>query len=207
MKLLLFLKQYEGDGKMYQIEHLFPEMSVNELKSILNELTDEQLIIFTGRESRNLSFLVEKNILIGESKVTESPLNKIINDTEPAKFKAKLTFKGVKYLKEEIEMKESGKYNINVSGEGTNNTFVIESKKVTVNNKPEFKNKIDKIIDALNSDQSINNELRQTAISDFIKARETLEEKGNMTKIMEKISQHGSEISSIGSLVLQLLGG
>ena len=208
MKLLLHLKQYEGDGKMHQIEQLFPEMSTSEKSNIFKELSEENFIVLNGREPRYHSHIIEINQLTRESKVTASPMNEIINKTEPEKYTAKLTFKGAKYLKEEIEMQDKGKYNINVSGEGANNTFVIESSNVRIENKPEFKNRIDNIIDILKSDNSINNELKQQAISDFQNAKTEIEEKGKLPeKIMKGILQYGSEISSIGSLVLQLLGG
>lgn len=208
MKLLLYLKQFEGDGKMHEIESLFPKLSLTEKKNIFKELEEEKLITLSGREPRYYSHTIEKNILTNETQITESPFNKMIDESEPEMFKAKLTFKGAKYLKEEIEMKESGKYNINVSGEATNNTFVIESNKTTINNKPEFKNKIDKIIEVLKSDQSISSELRQTAISDFETAKESVGKTGKLPeKITKGILQHGSEISSIASLVLQVMSG
>lgn len=208
MKILLYLKQYEGDGKMHEIEHLFPEMTTSEQSNIFKELAEENLIVLKGREPRYYSHIIDINRLTGESKITESPMNEIIDKTEPEKFTAKLTFKGAKYLKEEIEMQDKGKYNINVSGEGANNTFVIESNNVRIDNKPEFKNRIDKIIDVLKSDNSIQSELKQQAISDFQNAKNEIGENGKLPKkIMDNILQYGSEISSIGSLVLQLLGG
>ena len=207
MKLLLHLKQYEGDGKMHEIEHLFPDMTMSEKSNIFKELAEEKFIVLKGREPRFYSHIIDINQETGESKITESPMNEIIDKTEPEKFTAKLTFKGAKYLKEEIEMQDKGKYNINVSGEGANNTFVIESSNVKINNKPEFKNQIDQIIDVLKSDNSISNELKQQAISDFQNAKSEIGKNEILPKkIMDNILKYGSEISSIGSLVLQLLG-
>jgi len=108
------------------------------MKNVLQELSDEELIKFVGRETRNDSFVIEKNMLTGKTKWTESPLNEINLKTKPKPFKAKITFKGSKYLKEEIEMKESGKNNIAITASGTNNTLVIESKNVEIDNKPTF---------------------------------------------------------------------
>ena len=207
MKLLLHLKQFEGDGKMHEIEQLFPEMPTSEKTNIFKELAEENLIILKGREPRFYSHIIDINRQTGESSITESPMNEIIDKTHPQKFTAKLTFKGAKYLKEEIEMQDKGKYNITVSGEGANNTFVIESSNVRIENKSEFKNQIDNIIDVLRSDHSIKNELKQQAISDFQDAKNELGQNGKLPKkIMDNILQYGSEISSIGSLVLQLLG-
>lgn len=205
MKLLLHLKKFEGDGKMHEIEHLFPELPLSEKTSIFKELAEENFIILKGREPRYYSHIVDHNILTGETKVTESPLNEIIDKTEPEKFKAKITFKGTKYLKEEIEMQDKGKYNINVSGEGANNTFVIESNHVKIENKPEFKNQIDQIIEILNSDNSMSNSLKQKAINDFQIAKKEINNNGKLSEnIMKALLKYGAEISSIGSLVLQL---
>jgi len=205
IKLLLHLKQFEGDSKMHSIEHLFPYFSIKEMGTIFNELVEEKLIVLSGREIKYDTFLFENNLLTGETKWTESPLNKFNKETEPNEFKAKITFKGSKYLKEELEMQEKGKYNINVSGSGANNTFVIESNNVTIDNKPDFSKKIEKIIETLNSDDSINDELRKKAISDFQNAKIEVNKSGKLSeKIMKGILQYGSQISSIGSLIYQL---
>ena len=108
IKLLLHLKQFDGDGKMHPVEHIFPDTSTNDIKSILNELSEEGLIKYAGQEERYLSFVVSKNILTGETSSVESPFNDQILNSEPEPFKAKITFKGSKYLKEELQMQESG---------------------------------------------------------------------------------------------------
>lgn len=147
LTLLLHLKQFDADGKLQPVEHLFPDTSTSDIKSILNELSEEGLIKFAGREERYLSFIVEQNILTNENKWTENPLNDNILNSEPEPFKAKITFKGSKYLKEELQMQESGKYNIAVTGQGATNNFVIESQNVSIDNKTNFAKFADNIID------------------------------------------------------------
>ena len=205
LKLLLHLKQFEGDGKMHPIEQLFPDLTTREKGNIFKELVDENFIVLTGREPRYDSYIFEKNIMTGESKITKSPFNKLNREMEENEYKAKITFMGSKYLKEEIEMQEKGKYNINVSGSGANNTFVIESNNVTIENKPDFSKKIEKIIETLKSDKSISDELREKAISDFQKAKIEVNNSGKLPeKIMKGILQYGAQIGSIGSLLYQL---
>jgi hypothetical protein len=205
LKLLLHLKHFEGDGKMHPIEDLFPELTLDEKKNIFNELVEENFIILSGREERYLSFMVEKNILTGETNMIENPMNEHILHSEPDKYKAKITFKGSKYLKEELEMQEKGKYNINVTGSGANNTFVIESNNVTIDNKPDFSKKIEKIIETIKSDNAIDEELKAKAISDFQNAKIEVNKSGKLhEKIVKSILQYGAQIGSIGSLLYQL---
>lgn len=208
LKILLHLKQFEGDGKFHEVEPFFDDMTSSELKNVLQELADEELIKFIGRETRYDSFVVEHNILTGKTKWAESPLNEINRKTPPEPLKAKITFKGVKYLKEEIEMKESGKYNIAVSGSGANNTFVIESKNVEIHNKPTFNNQIEIIIDQINKDESIDHFTKNQILSTLEIARTEVGEKGKVSsEIVKKILEYGSNISSIGQLVLGLFAG
>ncbi len=205
MKLLYHLKQFEGDGKFHPIEQLFLDSTTNEIGNILKELLDEKFIQLTGREPIYETFLFEKNLMTGESSLTESPLNKLKKLQEPDEYKAKITFAGAKYLKEEIQMKESGKYNINASGAGSNNTFVIESNNVTSENKPNFTAKIEEIINALKLDQSISSELREKAILDLQQASNEVSKTGKLPeKLVKGILEYGSQIGSIGSLLFSL---
>lgn len=205
IRLLLHLKQFDGDGKLHPIEHLFPESSTSDIKSILNELAEEGLIKFAGREERFLTFRFEQNLLTKESKITESPLNDQILNSEPEPFKAKITFKGSKYLKEELQMQESGKYNIAVTGQGATNNFVIESQNVTIDNKANFATRADNIIDTINNDNSIENDIKAKVINDLTIAKKQVDQNGKVSgDTMKNILEYASNISSIGQLVLGL---
>ena len=205
IRLLLHLKQFDGDGKLHPVEHIFPDTSTDDIKSILNELSEEGLIKFVGRETRYLSFVVSKNILTGETSSVESPFNDQILNSEPDPFKAKITFKGSKYLKEELQMQESGKYNIAVTGQGATNNFVIESQNVTINNKANFATRADNIIDTINNDNSIDNDIKAKVINDLTVAKKQVEQNGNVSgDTMKNILEYGSNISSIGQLILGL---
>lgn len=205
LKLLLHLKQFDGDGKLHPIEHLFIDTSTNDIKSILHELSEEGLIKFAGREERYLSFIFSKNILTGETSSIESPLNDHILNSEPEPFKAKITFKGSKYLKEELQMQEAGKYNIAVTGAGTTNNFVIESQNVNIDNKTNFAARVDSIIDTIKNDNSVENDIKAKIINDLINAKKQVDQNGKVSGgTMKQILEYASNISSIGQLVLGL---
>jgi hypothetical protein len=205
LRLLLYLKQFEGDGNQHPVEHLFPDSSEKNIRSILQELSDEGLIKFTGREARYFSFVVEQNLLTNQTKWTESPLNDHILKTDPPPFKAKITFKGSKHLKEELQMQESGKYNIAVTGQGATNNFVIESQNVTIDNKTNFAKRLESIVETLQNDPTIDAETKSKAITDLQLAKTEIEQNGKISSpLVKTILEYGSNISSIGQLVLGL---
>ena len=205
IKLLLHLKSVEGDGKEHPVEQLFPTETKDEIRSILQELSDEGLIKFSGRETQYLSFIVEQNIFTNERRVTQSPMNDLIMKSEPKPFRAKITFKGSKYLKEELQMQESGKYNIAVTGQGATNNFVIESQNVNIDNKASFATLADNIIDTINNDNSIENDIKNKVINDLTIAKNQVELNGKVSgETIKQILEYASNISSIGQLVLGL---
>jgi len=51
------LKQHESDSNEHKIEHLLPNASIEEIRSILQELSQEGLIKYSGRRQQNLSFI------------------------------------------------------------------------------------------------------------------------------------------------------
>jgi hypothetical protein len=208
LKILLHLKNFEGDGKYHNIENLIPELSIEELLNVLTEIQDEGFIKFIEKEKRFDTFIITHNQLTNERNVESSPLNNLNDRTEPEPTKAKITFKGSKYLKEELEMKESGKYNISVTGAGANNTFVIDSKNVKIDNKPTFNNKVKKIIEEINNDNSIDNSTKSQIISTLETAKLEVDQNGTISKdIANKILTYGSNISSIAQLAISLFGG
>lgn len=206
IKLLLHLKTFEGDGKEHPVEHLFPDLLTDDINNILTELSDEGLIKFSGREKRYLSFVFTQNIMTGESQTIESPNNENILKSDPKPFTAKITFKGSKYLKEELQMQEAGKYNFSLSGQGATNNIVIESKNVTINNKADFSKRVDNIINTLQSDKSVDADLKNKAVQDLQLAKTEVDKNGQVPPdLLKTILEYGSNISSIGQLVLSLL--
>ncbi|ELR70191.1 hypothetical protein C900_03876 [Fulvivirga imtechensis AK7] len=205
LKLLLYLKQFEGDGKMHPIEHLFPGLTLKEKKAIFNELVVERLIAMEGRETKYDSFIMEANLVTGKTKWTESPLNELNQRVKEDEFRAKITFRGSKYLKEELQMQNEDKYSINVSGTSTNNTFVIESRDVTINNRNNASYKLDEIIEILKKDDTINEEERTSIVGDFVQAKQAINQTGKLPeRLMKSILEYGSQFSSIGNFIFSL---
>ncbi len=204
-RVLLYLKQFEGDGILHQIEHLFIDTSLHKIKIILEELSNEGLITFKGREEKSLSFIFTQNILTNESNWIDSPLNEHILNSKPEPYEAKITFKGSKYLKEELQMKDSNKYNISVTGHGAKNTFVIESNNVKIDNKTNLSTQVDTIIETIKYDNSITNEIKVKAINDLLDAKKLFNQNEKIpSELIKRILEYGSYISSIGQLVLGL---
>ncbi|WP_026968201.1 hypothetical protein [Algoriphagus terrigena] len=204
-RLLLYLKQFEGDGIEHPVEQLLSDKPEEEIRSILQELSEEGLIKYSGKETRYMSFIVETNPLTSKTKWTESPFNEHIRNSEPKPFKAKITFKGSKYLKEELQMQEQGKYNISVHGQGATNNFVIESQNVSIGNSTKFSTKADSIIEAINLDSSVDDTTKQKIINDIVLAKSQVENHGRINPgLAKQILEYGSSISSIGQLVMGL---
>ena len=204
LKVLLYLKQFEGDGRFHPVEEILGDIELSQKKAILKELETEQFIQLTGREEQYLSYIFEQNPLTGQSRMVESPMNDLVSRTKQKPFSAKITFTGSKYLKEELQMQKSGVYNINISGDSAKHTVVLESNNVTIYNQDETKNKIDQIINTITNDNSITEELKQTAIADFHQLQ-TESEAGKVSNtLIGKILSYGDQISSIGSMALSL---
>lgn len=204
LRLLLFLKQHEGDGKFHNIEPLFPDMSTDEMKAIVGELDQEGLIKFIGRETRYDSFIVEVNQLTGKTKCTESPFNELNHKIPPTPLSAKITFKGSKYLKEELEMQQTGKYNINI-GDGSTANLILESTSSAINNYNQVQQKIDEIINAIQQDNKTDIETKTQILESLAKASSEIETQKTISKpTLKDILTRGAEISSIGSLLASL---
>ncbi len=205
MSILLYLKQFEGDGIEYPIEHLFENSTVYEIKSVLDELSESGLITYTGRDSSSVRFNFSLNQLDNTLSFTEDPnedLIRLVNaDGNP--LKAKITFKGCQFLKEEIQLRESGKYNFNSSGTNNVNNIILNSPNATINNKSKI---IKEIIDAIQNDNSSDYIKKSEAIEFFQNLENEIESSQNKPKsILEKLLTYSSEFSSVGQLIMALL--
>lgn len=197
LKVLLYLKKSEGDGKLHEVESILSDIDKEERKEIFIELAREDLIQLDGGRYTGLG------IIVGNRNKTSKTFGG--DKVEYIPFSAKITFKGSKYLKEELQMQESGKYNIAVTGQGTTNNFVIESQNVTIDNKAKFANRADKIIDTINNDSSIDNNIKSKIINDLSNAKKQADQNGKVSgNLIKQILEYGSNISSIGQLVMGL---
>lgn len=196
LKVLLYLKQFEGDGKFHEVESLLPDIDKKEKKEIFVELAREDLVQLDGGRHTGLP------IIIGYRDGSSKTFGGDNIRYEP--YTAKLTFKGSKYLKEELEMEDKGKYNIKVDGNSTANV-IIGSPGATINNKTEIVDKIKAILKTIENDNSIDTSSRQNAIGDFNNLLKEVEQDTKNPATIEKIFSLGGNISSIGSLVVSLI--
>ena len=196
LKVLLYLKQFEGDGKFHEVESLLSDIDKDEKKEIFVELAREDLIHLDG--GRHTGF----PIIIGYRDGSRKSFGGDNIRYEP--YTAKITFKGSKYLKEELEMTDKGKYNINVDGNSTANV-IIESPGATINNKTEIINTAKTIIKTIETDNSVDNATKQQAIGDLNQFIAEVEKGKPNGDTVNKVLTLGSNIASIGSLVISLI--
>ena len=197
-KILLFLKQFEGDGKFHEIESVLGDIDAKEKEEILGELAHEELIYLEGGTWTGLPLMG----FFGGGKVEWIGGRNEFSKYEP--FRGKIKFKGSKYLKEHIEMADKGKYNIKVDGNSTANV-IIGSPGATINNRSEIVDKVKTIINTIENDKSIDESTRQDAIGYFNQLLKEVDLNTKNLSNIEKIFSLGGNISSIGSLVISLI--
>ena len=196
-KILLYLKQFEGDGEFHEIESLFVDFGLLERNEIFQELAREELIYLTGGNFSGLPLMGFADTNGKVDWVGGSDRSVYIP------YQAKLKFKGSKYLKEELEMTDQGKYNINVEGNSTANV-IIGSPGATINNKTEIIDKVKHILETIKNDDTLNDSEKQQAIETFTQLETEIVTNNTKSLNIEKVMTIGAKISSIGSLVVAL---
>lgn len=199
LKILLHLKQFEGDGKFHEIESVLDNIDQTEKRDIIEELAREDLIYLDGGHMTGLPL-----IGFGDGRGNVKWIGGDNEKSEYVPYSGKLKFKGSKYLKEELEMTDKGKYNIKVDGNSTANV-IIGSPGATINNKTEIVDKVKTIIKTIENDNSIDTSTKQNAIGDFNNLLKEVEQETKNPATIEKIFSLGGNISSIGSLVVSLI--
>lgn len=190
LKILMFLKEFESDGVMHNVEDvLSPEVDKG---TILVELAREGLITLDGGTTFMPAFMFSDSDKIFSGGSSYSP------------YIAKLTFKGSKYLKEELEMIDNNRYNIHIGDNSTAN-LIMNSPGSTIDNNVLTKNKIDKIIETLKADKVIDESIKTQALQTFSNLNMEISTGKVAETTWKKIISMGSNIASIGSLVLSLL--
>jgi len=187
LKLLLYLKQYEGDGLFHLIEDILP-IDKSQQQSIWVELAREDLIKLTGGHEAGSITFGSGETFGGGYIVAE----------------AKITFKGSKYLKEELEMRDNNKYNISVGDNSTAN-LILHSPGATINNRAEIVEQANKIIKAIESDDSADLQIKKDVIVTMSSFINEVNNDRPSQETINKVLSLGSNISSIGSLVISLL--
>lgn len=196
LKVLLYLKQFEGDGKFHEVENILNDIDLKDKKEIFVELGREDLIHLDGDRHTGLPIIIGygggRSKTIGGDNIKYIPVS------------AKITFKGSKYLKEELEMIDKNKYHISV-GDGSTANVIIASPHATITNKPEILNKARTIIKTIETDNSVDNTTKQQAIGDLNQFITEVEEGTPKKETVDKVLTLGSNIASIGSLVISLI--
>lgn len=197
LKVLLYLKQFEGDGNFHEIESILTDLPITEKKEILNELAREELIYLDGGIQLGLPLMV----FLGDGEPVQ--VGGASDEFKYIPYRGKLKFKGSKYLKEEMEMTEKGKYNINVEGNSTANV-IIGSPGAMINNKAEIIEKVKHIVDTIQSDETISKEEKQEAIQVLNQLQTEISTDNPNSQTIDKVMTIGAKIASIGSLVVAL---
>jgi hypothetical protein len=186
LQILLYLKQFEGDGRMHSVEEQLV-VEHNQKISILIELArEEYIVLHGGHHASSVSF--------GDGKTYGGGY---------ISAEAKITFKGSKYLKEELQMIDNNRYNIHIGDNSTAN-LIMHSPGSTIHNKVQTQKKITKIIETLKEDKAIDITTRDNAIL-ILNNLESEIEAGEPTRdTWNKVLAVGANIASVGSLVLAL---
>ena len=199
LKILLYLKQFEGDGKFHEIENVLGDIDKQEKREIITELAREDLIYLEGGHMTGLPL-----IGFGDGRGNVKWIGGDTANSKYVPFSGKLKFKGSKYLKEELEMIDKDKYNIKV-GDGSTANVIISSPGATINNKTDIIDKVRAIIKVIETDNTIDTLTQQTAIGDFKQLLKEVEQDRKNPATIEKIVSFGGNLSSIGSLVVSLI--
>lgn len=185
---LQYLKEREDDGQMHNLKYLFPNLPTSSKKVIFKDLAEANLIKFVSGK-------LEDNIE-GESEFINYTFKKL----GMRELMGEITFSGAKFLKEEIYMEESGKYNINYVEWVEENIIVDQSDYTAIHSKPDFSEKLDQIIQILKADESITEE-KEMAISDFHNAKVKVNSSGKLPDELWYIISEYQKIESIAGLI------
>jgi len=198
LKILLYLKQFEGDGKFHEIESVLGDIDPKEKREIIEELAREDLIYLDGGRTTGLPLMG-----FGDGRGNIKWIGGNDENSKYIPFSGKLKFKGSKYLKEELEMEDKGKYNIKVEGNSTANV-IISSPGATINNKTEIIDKVKHIIETIKNDNTINETEKQDAVNTFTQLESEIQADNPKSVTIDKVLTVGAKIASIGSLVVAL---
>lgn len=202
LKVLNYLKEFEGDGEFHEIENIFGDVEGSVKSNIFNELYAEDFIKLIGGHPVIPTITIGKVERDGyggrryESKTFGGLQTGYIT------FKAKLTFKGSKYLKEQLE--ENLKYNITI-GNYSNANLILNSPYSNISYKTDIVDRAKEIIKIINSDESLESDIKYDAIDVFNELINETHLGQPTNNTINRILTIGASIASIGSLVISLI--
>jgi hypothetical protein len=204
LEVLNYLKQYQGDGQLYNIEHLFGGISHDRMTIIVNDLVKQCYIQKESGSGSNTLPPTMAGVINRDGSISTFGTEKWHSEYAP--FRARITFDGSDYLKKELEIKAIQSINIS----NLNNSPVIlnsANSNINIDNpqkQSEIVNIVQKMIDTLQTDISVNNEVKQNhlaSLEDLLsQAKNGKVEKGTAKDVLAI----GDSISSISSFLFSL---
>lgn len=199
LKILSYLKTFEGDEEYHEMESVLVGVVEETKHKIFRELKKEELILLTGGPAPIYSFGRTTRDGYGGRDVQWNRVK--IGENTP--FKGKITFKGSKHLRDELQLFDNNKINIHVGNNSTAN-MILNSSSSTISNNAS--SQIDRIIETLKKDKpSLNDQTFDIAISTFELLKAEIDTGKSTQDTWTKVLSIGANISSIGSLVLTLM--
>lgn len=201
IRVLEYLKQFEGDGNYHPIENLFDNIENGQIANVIEDLKNEELIKAKGGFIKHRRFMTIEYQEMMSSQALQNFRKASTVSYIP--YEGKITFKGVEYLNS-LKMKNE----INING---NNNSVIQNSPyafLQIQNQPEVIEKINEIIEKLKVDNIITEEKRQQTsiiLNQLLEESRNGKPQKNTLEKVQNLLQTGDSLSSIGSLVVSLL--
>jgi len=200
LKILSYLKEYEGDEEYHEIEHVLVGINDEMKHKVFRELAKEGFVKLNGGPAPVYSVGKPSRDNYGSRQFSWQ--HSTIGESTP--YKGKITFKGSKHLREELQMTNDNKVNINVGNYSTAN-LILHSPNSKIHNKVQSQENIQKIIETLKNDETLDIATKNTAVATFELLQYEVEA-GNPTQdTWNKALTVGASIASVGSLVLALI--
>jgi hypothetical protein len=190
IKILIHLRQFADDTELHNIHSFLDDLGLTKKKqkeSILSDLRKMEFIVYDGG-TKGGELIID---------------GKTCGEFYEKEFEAKITIEGLLHLKQELEMQKQGSYNFKI--EGNNNHVIIESKNVTIKAKDELEDLIQAALKAIEMDDSIQLEIKETYKGTFYKLRTEISENKLDQNTIKEIITIGDSLSSIGSFVLSII--
>lgn len=195
-KLLLLLNENQG---YHNIEPFFAENNIIDIhskESILSELEKLGYIKYHGGYPPSPMFYVVS--LVGDNEPKE-PV--VIRD-----FYAMITIKGIESLNKPEPKPDSKSKNISIKlGDNANANFILDSPNSTSQITLNILDKLNQITKKVDSDSSLNDK-QKAKIIELVETAKQESIHGQLSKpTITDLITHGASISSIGSLVLEII--
>ncbi len=190
LKILRYLAQFQGDGKMYEVEPFLRENGILGTSRVILSHLEQEGFIETKGMRRGVQFADYPN--------------------RPTPIKGIITLKGLTYLKSEENknatlVQNISSHNAFVTTNSPNSTF-----NVRFGNGPESYREISEQIkvirETLENDKVITAEFKEAAIESFALVLDEIDKEGKvLPQTRMKVLDWGSKISSIGSFTINLI--